>query len=226
MPLAPAPGPLGPVLADLACTYLVERRLRLPWQDRCREITPQKAAKLFERGSDRLRVELEGQRFPLKGAQQLAVLEHSLTGETARSLEPVTQLILRADCRDATTGKPISDYQAYSQLGRQQPIVVMEKGLPLTRLENTESDFQLRELKAEPSRAETVASIARAIADDFLSLPHPVLQQAPLSKAERAVVLRLGQHLPADQFEGRLRATIFTGPSTCVSLSKISATIY
>ncbi|MCA9797026.1 MAG: hypothetical protein KC910_34685, partial [Candidatus Eremiobacteraeota bacterium] len=213
-PVAPAPlaqavvaattGPVGPVVADelsrLPCSFARKKGFHWPWTDAYKPVSPEQAAEALNHGDDRLRVEIDGRRLPLSNAQDLAVLETSLTGASARPLPSEAALMAGHQLLDVESGRNLPLYDAYQQVEAHHPIVAFEDGYPLARLDGNSqpeprhrSDFA-RNLKEKP--AEAAAQLVEALANDLGRVDEARLYPLP-SGLRRVVENMIGELEPA-----------------------------
>ncbi|MGE0491411.1 MAG: hypothetical protein AB7S38_19535 [Vulcanimicrobiota bacterium] len=214
-PIAPAPlaqavvaavsGPAGPVLADelsrLPCSFWHKKAFHWPWTDAHKPVSHQEAADALNRGDERLRVELEGRKVPLSSSQDLAVLEVSLTGESARALPPTAALMAGHQLLDLESGRNLPLYEAYQQAQAHRPVVAFEDGFPLARLGGTtppktrdRSEFE-RNLRENP--AEAAAQLVEALTTDLGRMDEARLYPLP-SPLRRVVEGMIGELEPKD----------------------------
>ncbi|MGE0489787.1 MAG: hypothetical protein AB7S38_11320, partial [Vulcanimicrobiota bacterium] len=209
--VAQATGPLGPVLADelsrLPCRFLHQKLFHLPWTDAHRPLSAEQAAKALNLDDGRLRVEFDGQTRPLKGPRDLAVLEHTLSGQTTRPLPASAQAMVGHQLLDPEKLANLGLYDAYLQVEAHSPVVVFERGYPLARLNGPEPaslrDYGTFETALQDQPAEAAALLVEALGADLGKIEAARLY--PIASPFRRVIERMPAELAPASLAARLR---------------------
>ena len=203
-------GPLGLSVAEqleqLPVEYLRKKRLRWPWSEPNKKISAVEATELFQKGNKRLRVDYGDGVKPLRGETALGVLHYQLLGQSGSELSGTAELITDYSSRDATTNELLSPYDAYLKLNGNQPIVVLEQGVPLVRLDSENSVPELRKTPENLSQHAKAKFALEALTEDFEKVTPELIRGANLDPKEESFALELLDEYEGEELVGRFDA--------------------
>lgn len=205
-----AAGPLAPTLSEqlenLPVKFFKRKWIRWPWSDPHKELSAAQAAEHFQGDRSRLRVDYGDGIKPLRGEQQLAVLEAQIQGHTSRPLEASTRWVVEKESRDAAGGDLLKPYDAILQLHNDGPIVAWEEGRPLLRLDHREDEPAPRTAPDASDSLRLARTLVEALDSDFDSVHRELIRDSAVPEPEKRVLKKLVGLVPDKNLSGRLEA--------------------